>query len=44
MKKIFTFSLDPDLHKKFKEYCNKNGFNMSAKIELFMESEVYGKK
>jgi len=35
-----NFTIDADLLAKFRSYCRKNGFNMSAKIEQFINKEV----
>jgi hypothetical protein len=42
-KKIGNLSirLDKDLLNDYKELCEKNGYDMSKRLRLFIESEVY---
>ena len=35
-----TFNLDHEVHKKFADYCKREGISMSKKIENFLRSEV----
>jgi len=35
-----NFTLDREHAKKFRDYCKKKGYNMSNKIEEFMEGVV----
>ena len=39
-KSKIEFKLDNNLFKKFKKYCNENGYDMSKKLRNFIESEV----
>lgn len=41
-KKRVTVTIDPDIHKKFKEHCERRGMKISSKIELLMK-EALGK-
>ena len=35
-----TFTIDESLFNEFRNYCRKNGYNMSGKIENFMKGEI----
>jgi len=35
-----NFTIDAELLKKFRAYCKKHGFNMSAKIEQHIRREL----
>ncbi len=37
---IKTFSIDNETYEKFKEFCKKEGYSMSKKVEKFMKSEM----
>lgn len=39
-----NFTVDEDMFNQFRSYCKKNGLNMSAKIESYMEKELKKKK
>lgn len=38
--KIVTVSVDPDIYKKWREYCTKNQINGSEKIRDFIKGEI----
>lgn len=38
--KIFLIKADPKLHKDYKEFCKKMGYNMSQRIRNFIEEEL----
>ena len=35
-----AFTLDEDLFNKFRNYCKKNGINMSGKVESYLREEL----
>ncbi|MBW2980625.1 hypothetical protein KY360_04365 [Candidatus Woesearchaeota archaeon] len=35
-----NFTIDSDLLKRFRKYCQKRGMKMSAKIEQYMRNEL----
>ena len=35
-----TFSIDDEIHAKFRDFCQENGMSMSKKIERFMKEET----
>ncbi|HJX50003.1 MAG TPA: hypothetical protein VJ438_00910 [Candidatus Nanoarchaeia archaeon] len=35
-----TLSLNPEIYKRFKEYCEENAFMLSKKVENFMKGEL----
>ena len=35
-----AFTLDEDLFNEFRNYCKKNGINMSGKIESYLREEL----
>ena len=35
-----SFTIDEEIFNKFRNYCKKNGINMSGKIESYMREEV----
>lgn len=35
-----AFTLDEDLFNEFRNYCKKNGINMSGKIENYLREEL----
>jgi len=35
-----NFTIDAELLRKFRGYCRKNGFSMSAKIEQHIQQEI----
>lgn len=35
-----SFTIDEDLLNEFRNYCKKNGINMSGKIESFIRNEL----
>ncbi len=35
-----SFTLDEELFNKFRNYCKKNGINMSGKIESYLRKEL----
>ena len=35
-----SFTIDEELFNKFRNYCRKNGINMSGKIENFIQGEL----
>ncbi len=37
---IKTFSIDNEIYEKFKEFCKKEGYSMSKKVEKFMKAEM----
>ena len=39
-KKRVNFTIDEELFNRFKNYCRKNGINMSAKIENYIRKEI----
>tara|TARA_B100000315_G_scaffold255692_1_gene299716 strand:- start:3401 stop:3640 length:240 start_codon:yes stop_codon:yes gene_type:complete len=39
-----NFTVDENMFNAFRSYCKKNGLNMSAKIEHYMEEELGKKK
>ncbi len=41
MKKKIEFKLEEELFNSYKELCEKNGYDMSKRLRLFIESEVY---
>lgn len=41
MKKAkIEFKLEQEMYEDFKEHCNKNGYNMSKKLRLFIKNEI----
>ncbi len=40
MKQKATLSLDTDIYRKFKKYCETNAIMLSKKVENFMKSEL----
>lgn len=40
MKQRMTLSIDEEIYKKFKEYCEQHGMKMSSKVELYMREEL----
>jgi len=40
MKKKIEFKLEEDLLTKYKKLCEENGFDMSKRLRLFIESEI----
>ena len=40
MKKKIEFKLDEELLIKYKKICEENGFDMSKRLRLFIESEI----
>ena len=40
MKKKIEFKLDESLFDDYKKLCDKNGFDMSKRLRLFIESEI----
>lgn len=41
MKKKIEFKLEEELFNSYKDLCEKNGYDMSKRLRLFIESEVY---
>ena len=39
-----SFTIDEDLLTKFRNYCKKNGINMSGKIESYIKNELKNTK
>jgi len=39
-KKRVNFTIDADLVRKFRNYCREKGYNMSAKIEKYINEEL----
>lgn len=39
-KKRVNFTIDADLIRKFRSYCEKNGYKMSARIEKYISDEL----
>ena len=39
-KKRVNFTLDPELFRKFRDFCDKKGMKMSTRIEKLMEEDV----
>ena len=39
-KRRYNFTLDPNIFKKFKEYCEKKGIKMSTKIEQYIKENI----
>lgn len=37
---IKTFSIDNGTYEKFREFCKKEGYSMSKKVENFMKNEI----
>jgi antitoxin component of RelBE/YafQ-DinJ toxin-antitoxin module len=35
--------IDEDVKKKYLEFCNKKGFNLSKRIRIFIDMELDGK-
>lgn len=40
MNKKIEFKLEEEIFKKYKLICEKNGFDMSKRLRLFIESEI----
>lgn len=40
MKKKIEFKLDEKLFNEYKSLCDRNGFDMSKRLRLFIESEI----
>jgi hypothetical protein len=40
MKKKIEFKLEENLFNEYKSYCEKNGYDMSKRLRLFIESEI----
>ena len=40
MKKKIEFKLEEELFNSYKELCENNGFDMSKRLRLFIESEI----
>ena len=41
MKKKIEFKLEEELFNSYKELCEKSGFDMSKRLRLFIEAEIY---
>lgn len=41
MKKKIEFKLEEELFNSYKELCDKNGYDMSKRLRLFIEAEIY---
>ena len=39
-KKRYNFTLDPELIKKFKKYCEEKGIKMSTRIEQHLREDI----
>ena len=39
-KKLVTFSIDENIYTKWKNYCNKHGYNYSGKVEVLISKEL----
>lgn len=39
-KRRYNFTLDPELFKKFKNYCEKKGIKMSTRIEQHLMEDI----
>ncbi len=44
MRKPLTISIEEEILKKFKEYCEEEAINMSKKLEKYMKQELKKKK
>ncbi len=44
MKKKIEFKLEEDLFNEYKKLCDRNGFDMSKRLRLFIESEIKHEK
>lgn len=44
MKKKIEFKLEDELFNSYKELCEKNGYDMSKRLRLFIEAEVQHSK
>jgi antitoxin component of RelBE/YafQ-DinJ toxin-antitoxin module len=40
MKSKITLTIDEDILKKFKKYCNERGMKVSSKIELLIKKVI----
>ena len=40
MKQKVTLSIDSEVYKQFKKYCDEHAFLLSKKIELWMSEEL----
>ena len=40
MNKSLTIRLEKSLLDKYKSHCDKNGYDMSKRLRLFIESEI----
>lgn len=40
MKIKVTMHIDKELHKKFKEYCQQNGYTISGRVSVLMKNEL----
>jgi len=40
VKKKIEFKLEEELFNSYKELCENNGFDMSKRLRLFIESEI----
>ncbi len=43
-KKRVNFTIDENLFRKFRIYCNNKGYKMSSKIEELIRKELYKEK
>jgi hypothetical protein len=39
-RKSVTLSLEEEIYKKYKEYCQQNAIALSRSIEIFMEEQL----
>ena len=39
-KTTVSFTIDEDLLNEFRNYCKKNGLNVSGKVEKYMRDEI----
>jgi len=39
-KKTVTLSIDEEVYKEYKKYCEENGFILSKMVEKFMKDEL----
>ena len=43
-KEVVSFTVDEDLLNDFRNYCKKNGLNMSGKVEGYIRKELQNSK
>jgi hypothetical protein len=43
-KKKVTFSIDAKIYDSYREFCEKNAFLLSKKIEIYMREELKNEK